>query len=75
VNPYNTLIGYEAEVIGSNDHLLSELPLLMEMAQKKVVDTSHVVSQVIALDADKINRRLDDLENFTSDVRAVIVPS
>lgn len=75
VNPYNTLIGYEAEVIGSNDHLLSELPLLMEMAQKKVLDTSHVVSQVIPLDADKINQRLDDLENFTSDVRAVIVPS
>jgi len=74
VNPYTTLIGYEAEIIGSNDHLLQELPLLVDMARRKVLDTSHVVSQVIPLDADKINGRLDDLEHFTSDVRAVIVP-
>jgi len=38
------------------------------------VDTSRVVSQIIPLDAQKINQRLDDLEQFTSDVRAVIVP-
>jgi propanol-preferring alcohol dehydrogenase len=75
VHPYNTLIGYEAEVIGSNDHLLQELPLLMDMVRQGVLDTSRVVSQVIPLDAEKINQRLDDLENFTSDVRAVIVPS
>lgn len=74
VNPYATLIGYEAEVIGSNDHLLQELHLLMEMARRKILDTSRVVSQVIPLDADKINQRLDDLEQFTSDVRVVIVP-
>jgi len=74
VNPYATLIGYEAEIIGSNDHLLEELPLLIEMVRQKKLDTSRVVSQVIPLDADKINRRLDDLEQFTSDVRAVIVP-
>ena len=74
VDPYATLIGYEAEVIGSNDHLLQELPLLMDMARRKILDTSHVVSQVIPLDADLINQRLDDLERFTNDVRAVIVP-
>ncbi len=74
VNPYATLIGYEAEIIGSNDHLLQELPLLVDMARRKILDTSHVVSQVVALDADKINQRLDDLEHFTSDVRMVIVP-
>ena len=74
VNPYATLIGYEAEVIGSNDHLLQELPLLMDMARKKVLDTSRVVSQVIPLDAERINQRLDDLEQYTSDVRMVIVP-
>ena len=75
VNPYETLIGYEAEIIGSNDHLPEELQMLMDMVCNKTLDTSHVVSQVIPLDADKINQRLDDLENFTSDVRAVIVPS
>jgi propanol-preferring alcohol dehydrogenase len=73
IHPYQTLIGYEAEVIGSNDHLLQELTLLLDMARRKVLDTSHVVSQTIPLDADKINQRLDDLENYTDDVRAVIL--
>ena len=74
VNPYSTLIGYEAEVIGSNDHLLQELPLLVDMARRGILDTSRVVSQVIPLDANLINQRLDDLEKFTSDVRVVIAP-
>jgi len=74
VNPYQTLIGYEAEVIGSNDHLLQELPLLIDLARRKILDTSKVVSQTVPLDAEKINQRLDDLENYTNDIRAVIVP-
>jgi len=73
IHPYQTLIGYEAEIIGSNDHLLEELPLLIEMARQKTLDTSRVVSQKILLDAGKINQRLDDLEAYTDDVRAVIV--
>jgi propanol-preferring alcohol dehydrogenase len=73
VHPYQTLIGYEVEVIGSNDHLLEELLVLMDMARRKVLDTSHIVSRTLPLDAEKINQRLDDLENFTEDVRAVIV--
>lgn len=73
VHPYRTLIGYEAEIIGSNDHLLDELPLLIDLARRRVLDTSRVVSQSIPLDAERINRRLDDLEHFTDDIRAVIV--
>jgi 2-desacetyl-2-hydroxyethyl bacteriochlorophyllide A dehydrogenase len=74
INTYLQVLGKEAEIIGSNDHLLSELPLLVNMARRKTLDTSRVVSRTIPLDADKINKRLDDLENFTSDVRVVIVP-
>ena len=73
IHPYQTLIGYEAEIIGSNDHLLQELPLLIDMARRKILDTSRVVSQRIPLDAEKINQRLGDLEAYTDDVRAVIV--
>jgi D-arabinose 1-dehydrogenase-like Zn-dependent alcohol dehydrogenase len=73
IHPYHTLIGHEAEIIGSNDHLLEELPLLIDMARRKVLDTSRLVSQTLPLDAGRINQRLDDLENFTDDVRAVIV--
>lgn len=74
VDTYRQVLGNEAEIIGSNDHLLSELPTLVELARKKILDTSQVVSQRIPLNADAINKRLDDLEAFTSDVRAVIVP-
>jgi propanol-preferring alcohol dehydrogenase len=74
INTYRQVLGKEAEIIGSNDHLLQELPLLVDMARRKILDTSHVVSHVIPLEADKINQRLDDLENFTSDIRVVIVP-
>ncbi len=74
INTYMQVLGKEAEIIGSNDHLLQELPLLVDMARRKILDTSHVVSQVISLNADRVNQRLDDLENFTSDVRVVIVP-
>jgi 2-desacetyl-2-hydroxyethyl bacteriochlorophyllide A dehydrogenase len=74
INTYMQVLGKEAEIIGSNDHLLQELPLLVDMARRKILDTSHVVSQIIPLDADKINQRLDDLEKYTNDVRVVIAP-
>jgi len=74
INTYLQVLGKEAEIIGSNDHLLQELPLLVEMARRKILNTAHVVSQVIPLDAARINQRLDDLENYTNDVRVVITP-
>jgi propanol-preferring alcohol dehydrogenase len=74
INTYAQVLGKEAEIIGSNDHLLQELPLLVDLARRKILDTSRVVSQTIPLDADKINQRLDNLENFTHDVRVVIMP-
>ncbi len=74
VHTYTQVLGKEAEIIGSNDHLLSELPFLVEWARQKILDTSHVVSQIIPLEPGKVNQRLDDLEAFTNDVRAVIVP-
>jgi D-arabinose 1-dehydrogenase-like Zn-dependent alcohol dehydrogenase len=74
IDTYTQVLGKEAEIIGSNDHLLQELPLVVDMARRKTLDTSRAVSQIIPLDANKINKRLDDLEIYTSDVRAVIVP-
>jgi propanol-preferring alcohol dehydrogenase len=74
LDTYHQVLGREAEIIGSNDHLMQELPLLLELARRGALDTSQVVSQVVSLDADAINARLDQLEGFTSDVRAVIVP-
>ncbi|RJP48393.1 MAG: alcohol dehydrogenase [Anaerolineaceae bacterium] len=75
IDTYNELLGNEVELIGSNDHHLHELPLLVEMARKKVLDISQMVTKTIPLDADAVNRALDGLENFSGGVRTVIVPA
>src|SRR5258706_2615398 len=74
IDTYNELLGNEVELIGSNDHHLQELPLLVEMARRKILDTSQMVTKTVPLDAEEINQALDDLEKFSSDVRTVIVP-
>jgi len=74
IDTYRELLGNEVEIIGSNDHLLQELPVLVEMARRKVLDTSRIVTRVVPLEADAINQTLDALEQWSSDVRTVIVP-
>ena len=44
------------------------------MARRKVLDTSRVVTRTVPLDADAINATLDALEQWSGDVRTVIVP-
>ncbi|MFN3492292.1 MAG: alcohol dehydrogenase catalytic domain-containing protein [Anaerolineales bacterium] len=74
VNTYTEILGNEVELIGSNDHHLAELPLLIDLARRKILDTSKIVTKTIPLDAEEINQALDDLENFSGDVRTVIAP-
>ena len=75
VNTYKDLIGRELELIGSNDHHLYELPQLVEMARRKILDTSRIVTRAIPLEANAVNATLDGLEKFSGDVRTVIVPA
>lgn len=74
INTYTEILGSEVELIGSNDHHLAELPLLVDLARRKILDTSKIVTKTVALDAEEINQVLDDLEQFSNDVRTVIVP-
>lgn len=74
VDTYRELLGREAEVIGASDHLLQELPLLIEYARRGVLDLSKVVTRTIPLEADAINESLDQLEAFGAGVRTVITP-
>jgi 2-desacetyl-2-hydroxyethyl bacteriochlorophyllide A dehydrogenase len=71
---YRELLGAEAEIIGSNDHLLQELPLVVELARRGVLDTSRVVTRTVPLEAALINQTLDALEQFSGGVRTVVVP-
>jgi propanol-preferring alcohol dehydrogenase len=73
IYPYGELLGKEAEVMGSDDHLLAELPLVLEFARRGQLDLSDVVTRTVPLDAGEINQVMDALEQFGSDVRTVIV--
>lgn len=71
---YTELLGKEAEVIGCADHLLHELPLLLQYARRGLLDLSDVVTNTVPLDADAVNGALDALEQFGGHVRTVITP-
>src|SRR5689334_14536307 len=74
VDTYRALIGREGGVIGASEHLLQELPLLIELARRGKLNLSETVTRTVPLDAEAINQVLDHLEQFHSDVRTVIVP-
>lgn len=74
LDTYREVLGKEAEVIGTMDHLLHELPLLLELTRRGKLNLSQAVTRTVPLDADAINQVMDDLEQFGSDVRTVIVP-
>jgi propanol-preferring alcohol dehydrogenase len=74
VDTYGELLGREAEVIGAADHVLQELPLLIEYARRGILDLSDVVTGTVPLDASAINEVLDELVAFGGGVRTVITP-
>ena len=75
VDSYQELLGKEAEIIGCSDHLLEELPILLEFLRQDRIDFSHVITDSVSLDAKAINDVLDALEHFTGHVRTVIKPA
>lgn len=74
IDSYKELLGKEAEVIGSADHLLQELPQIIEYARRGWLDLSNVPIHRVPLDATAINEALDTIEQFGGDVRTVITP-
>lgn len=74
VDSYREILGKEAEIVGSADHLRHELPVLLEFVRQGRLDLSEVISRTVPLDADAINETMDGLEQFGADVRTVIVP-
>jgi propanol-preferring alcohol dehydrogenase len=74
VHSYHDMIQREAQIVGCADHLLQELPLLVELVRRGALDLSSVVTRTVPLDAQAINAALDDLEAFGPEVRTVITP-
>ena len=74
IDTYRDLLGREAEIIGTNDHLFQELPLLLELVKRGKLQLSDAITHTIPLEANAINQAMDNLENFSSNVRTVIIP-
>jgi propanol-preferring alcohol dehydrogenase len=74
VAPYRDLMLKEGELIGSSDHLASELPGLIELARRGLLDLTKVVTGTVPLDAGAINGAMDRLEGFGDDIRVVVKP-
>lgn len=74
IAPYTDLLMKEAQVLGASDHLAQELPLLLEMVRRRLLDLSQVITAKIPLDAEAINQLLDRLERGEAGVRTVILP-
>jgi propanol-preferring alcohol dehydrogenase len=74
LDTYRDLLGKEAELIGANDHLLQEMPLLLELARRGALDLRRVVARTVPLDAGAVNGVLDELDRFGAPVRTVIMP-
>mgnify|MGYP001820203898 CR=1 FL=1 len=75
VDPYRELIGPEAELIGSNDHLLSEIHELFTLAVAGDLALDDVVTASVPLEPGPVNAAMDRLEAFGSGVRTVIEPA
>ncbi|MGC8827047.1 MAG: alcohol dehydrogenase catalytic domain-containing protein [Anaerolineae bacterium] len=75
IHPYRDLVLREVQLIGSSDHLAQEIPTLLELARRRVLDLSAVVTRTIPLDAEAINAAMDELEHFGGGVlRTVVMP-
>jgi threonine dehydrogenase-like Zn-dependent dehydrogenase len=74
IDSYQDLLCKEATITGSSDHLLWELPILIEFARQGKLDLSQAVTRTISLEARAINDALDSLQQFGRAVRTVIVP-
>lgn len=74
IDSYGELLCKEAEVIGSSDHLLWELPLLVDWVRQGKLDLSRVITETVPLDAGTINQAMDRLQQYGDGVRTVITP-
>lgn len=64
----------EKEIIGVSDHLLSEIPFLLDLAEQGKLDLSQVVTKTVPLEADAINEVHHQLQDYQADIRTVIKP-
>jgi len=72
VDSYRDLLGREAELLGANDHLRSELTPLLELIEQGAVNLESVVERRVGPEVGAVNEILDDLDRFAAPTRTVI---
>jgi propanol-preferring alcohol dehydrogenase len=72
LSPYRTIIGKEMELIGSDDHLKSELSKLIELVESKKLDLSTSVTNKVRLEDVNEGIRIVE-ENIGNPIRVVVV--
>ena len=74
ITPYAELIQREAELIGVSDHVKTERVELVDWVETGKLNLRGGIARTVPLEAPAINRCLDELDEFSGDVRVVIVP-
>ena len=74
ITPYAELIQREAELIGVSDHVKTELVELVDWVETGKLNLRGGIARTVPLEAPAINGCLDELDEFSDDVRVVIVP-
>lgn len=72
VDSYRDLLGREAELLGANDHLIAELPVLLGLIERGAVNLERVVERRVPPEAAAVNEILDELDRFAAPTRTVI---
>lgn len=72
--PFRELVMREAEIIGVADHLGSDIPVLLDMADTGMLRLENVVTACVPLEEAAVNEAMDRLESFGEGIRTVIVP-
>lgn len=72
VAPYSDLVIGERQLLGSSDHLASEIPQLLALAAGGDIDLDSVITRSIPLEAAALNAALDDMAGWGSDIRTIV---
>jgi 2-desacetyl-2-hydroxyethyl bacteriochlorophyllide A dehydrogenase len=74
IHTYQSLLAQETELMGSNDHLRSEIEELLALAASGRLSLGDGALREVPLDAAAVNAALADLRAYRSPVRTVITP-
>lgn len=75
LDPFRDLVLAERSIIGSADHLLSEVREVLQMAAEGRIDPGVAITARVPLEAGAVNRAMDRLQGFGDEIRTVITPA